>query len=201
MAFVLPELGFDYDDLEPYIDRRTMEIHHTQYHHGYMDKLNKAIEYSELESKSLSEILSQVSKYPQAIRNNGGGFYNHKLFWRILNPNSQTYPGKELADAIKKQFGSLKNMQEEFSGQALSLFGAGWVWLVKQDNGQLAVSSTQNQDNPLMDIVEVKGTPILCLDLWEHAYYLKYENNRADYVLAFWNLVNWETVTDFFINY
>jgi Fe-Mn family superoxide dismutase len=199
MAFVLPELGFDYDDLEPYIDKRTMEIHHTQHHQGYLEKFNKAIEYSELESKSLLEILSQVSRFPENIRNEGGGFYNHKLFWRILNPNDQVYPERELLNAINKQFGSFENMKEIFTDEALSLFGSGWAWLVKKNDGQLIVSSTPNQDNPLMDIVEVRGAPILCLDLWEHAYYLKHKNNRASYIDAFWNVVNWKQVSDLFI--
>jgi Fe-Mn family superoxide dismutase len=194
MAFKLPELGFDYDALEPYIDAQTMEIHHSKHHAGYLKKFNAAIEGTKLEEMKPSDIFAEVSKYNDAVRNNGGGFFNHALFWKFLTPNAHENLDKDLADAITKYFGSLEKLKEEFSNAAATQFGSGWAWLLKKDDGELVVTSSPNQDNPLMDIAPIKGTPILCIDVWEHAYYLKYQNKRPDYVGAFWNVINWDEV-------
>ena len=193
MAFELPKLGYEYTALEPHIDARTMEIHHTKHHAGYTSKLNGAVEGTDLESKSIEEILGGVSGHSIAVRNNGGGYYNHNLYWEVIAPGGATAPEGELLDAINDSFGSVKNFQEAFVQAALTRFGSGWAWLVLQKNN-LAVSSTPNQDNPLMDVAEVQGTPILGIDVWEHAYYLNYQNRRPDYVNAFWNLINWDEV-------
>lgn len=194
MAFELPKLDYAYDALEPHIDARTMEIHHTKHHAAYTANLNKALEGSELEGKSIEEILASAGSLSAAVRNNGGGFYNHNLFWKVLSPNGGGAPQGELAEAIDKAFGSFENFKKEFSAAAATRFGSGWAWLVKTDSG-LVVSSTPNQDNPLMDVADVKGTPILGLDVWEHAYYLHYQNRRPDYISAFWDVVNWEEVS------
>ncbi len=193
MAYDLPELNYDYKALEPYIDTQTMEIHHTKHHAGYTSKFNAAIKDTELENKSLTDIFANISKYSTAIRNNGGGFYNHDLFWKILSPKGGGLPQSDLLGAINKDFGSFEKFKEEFSSAAANLFGSGWAWLVKTNN-KLIVTSTPNQDNPLMDIADVKGIPILVLDVWEHAYYLKYQNKRPDYISAFWNIINWDEV-------
>jgi Fe-Mn family superoxide dismutase len=193
MAFELVKLGYDYAALEPHIDARTMEIHHTKHHGGYTSKLNGAVEGTELEGKTIEEILSSVSGHSAAVRNNGGGYYNHNLYWDVIAPGGATAPEGELLDAINDSFGSVKNFQEAFVQAAVTRFGSGWAWLVLQKN-KLAVSSTPNQDNPLMDVAEVQGTPILGIDVWEHAYYLNYQNRRPDYVNAFWNLINWDEV-------
>ncbi|MFW5755112.1 MAG: superoxide dismutase [Tangfeifania sp.] len=193
MAFELPKLGYSYDALEPNIDARTMEIHHTKHHGGYTTKLNNAVEGTGLEGKTIEEILKNVSAHSTAVRNNGGGYYNHNLYWEILAPGGAKTPEGELADAIDESFGSLENFREAFIQAALTRFGSGWAWLVLQNN-KLAVSSTPNQDNPLMDVAEVQGTPVLGIDVWEHAYYLKYQNKRPDYVNAFWDLINWDEV-------
>jgi len=193
MSFKLPELDYAYDALEPYIDARTMEIHYTKHHQGYTNKLNAAIEGTDLENKSIEEILAQASKAGAAVRNNGGGFYNHTLFWKWLSPNGGGQPSGALADAINSTFGSFEKFKDEFSKAAASRFGSGWAWLIKTDSG-LVISSTPNQDNPLMDVAEVKGTPILGLDVWEHAYYLKYQNRRPEYIEAFFNIINWDEV-------
>ncbi len=193
MAFELAKLGYDYTALEPAIDARTMEIHHTKHHAGYTNNLNAAVAGTELESKSIEDILSGVSKLSVAVRNNGGGYYNHNLYWEVMSPGGSNQPEGVLLDAINDSFGSVKNFQEAFVKAAVTRFGSGWAWLVLQDK-KLAVSSTPNQDNPLMDIAEVKGTPILGIDVWEHAYYLNYQNRRPDYVNAFWNLINWDEV-------
>lgn len=198
MAFKLPDLGFDYNALEPYIDAKTMEIHHTKHHAGYLKKFNAAIEGTELEEMKPSDIFTNVSKYDSAVRNNGGGFFNHALFWKFLTPNSNENLDQKLADAITKYFGTLENLKEEFSEAAAGQFGSGWAWLVKKNNGELVVTSTPNQDNPLMDIALIKGKPILCLDVWEHAYYLNYQNKRPDYIKAFWNVVNWDKVAELY---
>lgn len=195
MAFELPKLEYAYDALEPHIDARTMEIHHSKHHAGYTNNLNGAVAGTELEGKSVEELLGNISKHPVAVRNNGGGFYNHNLFWKVMSPNGGGEPKGELADAIKKDFGSFDAFKEAFNKAAATRFGSGWAWLVKQADGKLVVSSTPNQDNPLMDIAEVKGTPILGLDVWEHAYYLHYQNRRPDYIGAFWNVINWDEVT------
>lgn len=193
MAFELPKLDYDYSALEPHIDARTMEIHHTKHHNAYITNLNNAISGTELEGKSIEDILSNISSAPMAVRNNGGGYYNHNIFWKVMGPNGGGLPSGELADAISKAFGSFDNFKAEFSKAAATRFGSGWAWLVNTPSG-LKVSSTPNQDNPLMDVADVKGTPILGLDVWEHAYYLNYQNRRPDYVSAFWNVINWNEV-------
>lgn len=198
MAFELPKLGYDYNALEPHIDARTMEIHHSKHHGGYTNKLNAAIEGTELENKSIEDILSKVSELPGAVRNNGGGFYNHKLFWEIMSPNGGGQPTGDLLDAINRDFGSFDKFKEEFNNAAATRFGSGWAWLINQ-NGKLVVSSTPNQDNPLMDLAEVKGTPVLGIDVWEHAYYLKYQNKRPEYIDAFWNVIDWDQVAKRFV--
>nr|WP_320022893.1 superoxide dismutase [uncultured Draconibacterium sp.] len=193
MAFELPKLGYDYKALEPHIDARTMEIHHSKHHAGYTNNLNGAVEGTDLAGKSIEEILSGVSGQSAAVRNNGGGFYNHNLYWEVIAPGGAPAPEGVLLDAVNDSFGSIENFQEAFTKAALTHFGSGWAWLVLQNN-KLVVSSTLNQDNPLMDVAEVQGTPILGIDVWEHAYYLNYQNRRPDYVNAFWNLINWDEV-------
>ena len=193
MAFELPKLGYDYSALEPHIDARTMEIHHTKHHAAYTDNLNKALQGSGLEGKSIEEVLKNVSGQPAAVRNNGGGFYNHNLYWKILTPGGASKPEGELLDALNNSFDSFENFRDAFIQAAMTRFGSGWAWLILQDN-KLAITSTPNQDNPLMDVAEVKGAPLLGVDVWEHAYYLKYQNRRADYLNAFWSLVNWDEV-------
>ncbi len=192
MAFKLPELPYSYDALEPHIDARTMEIHHSKHHAGYTNNLNAAVAGSDLEGQSITDILANISKHTVAVRNNGGGFYNHDLFWQVMSPNGGGKPSGNLMLAIEKDFGSFESFKEEFSKAAATRFGSGWAWLVKQSNGKLVVSSTANQDNPLMDVADVKGTPIIGLDVWEHAYYLKFQNKRPDYISEFWEVVNWE---------
>ncbi|MCU4157178.1 superoxide dismutase [Carboxylicivirga sp. A043] len=195
MAFELPKLEYAYDALEPHIDARTMEIHHSKHHAGYTNNLNAAVDGTELAGKSVEDILANVSQHSVAVRNNGGGFYNHNLFWTVMSPNGGGQPDGELAAAIDKAFGTFDAFKESFNKAAATRFGSGWAWLVKQADGSLAVTSTANQDNPLMDIADVKGTPILGLDVWEHAYYLHYQNRRPDYIGAFWNVINWDEVT------
>ncbi|WP_026135475.1 superoxide dismutase [Nafulsella turpanensis] len=194
MAFELPSLPYASDALEPHIDKQTMEIHHGKHHKAYTDKLNAAIEGSDMANKSIEEILKNV-KGNTAVRNNGGGYYNHNLFWSVMGPNAGGQPSGALAEAINKKFGSFDKFKEEFANAAATRFGSGWAWLIVKDNGEVAVTSTANQDNPLMDVAEEKGTPILGLDVWEHAYYLKYQNKRPDYISAFWNVVNWDAVS------
>lgn len=193
MAFELPKLSYDYTALEPHIDARTMEIHHTKHHAGYTSNLNNAIAGSALEGKSIEEILKGTSGHSTAVRNNGGGYYNHNLYWEVMAPGGSPNPEGVLLDAIKESFDSVENFREAFVQAALTRFGSGWAWLVLQNN-KLVVSSTPNQDNPLMDVAEVQGTPVLGVDVWEHAYYLNYQNRRPDYVNAFWNLINWDEV-------
>jgi len=195
MAFKLPELAYSYDGLEPHIDARTMEIHHSKHHAGYTNNLNAAITGTDLEGESIESILANISKHSVAVRNNGGGFFNHDLFWKVMSPNGGGKPEGELLAAIEKDFGSFDSFKEVFAKAAATRFGSGWAWLVKQADGKLVVSSTANQDNPLMDVAEVKGTPILGLDVWEHAYYLKFQNKRPDYISVFWEVVNWEEVS------
>ena len=193
MAFELPNLPYATNALEPSIDQQTMEIHHGKHHKGYTDKLNDAIKGTDMEGKSIEEILKNVGGN-NAVRNNGGGYYNHDLFWKVMSPNAGGQPSGALADAINQKFGSFDKFKEEFSNAAGTRFGSGWAWLIVDGSGNLQVTSTPNQDNPLMDVAEVKGTPILGLDVWEHAYYLKYQNKRPDYVGNWWNVVNWEEV-------
>lgn len=194
MAFVLPALSYAFTALEPHIDARTMEIHHDKHHAAYTNNLNAAIQGTPLESKTIEEILAHVSQHAPGIRNNGGGFYNHNLFWEIMAPNAGREPGGKLAKAIDHKFGSFAAFKEQFSKAGLNQFGSGWAWLLVDAQGELAVSSTPNQDNPLMDVAAVKGTPILGMDVWEHAYYLHYQNRRADYIGAFFNVIDWEEV-------
>ncbi|WP_088653347.1 superoxide dismutase [Geofilum rhodophaeum] len=194
MAFELPKLDYAYNALEPNVDAATMEIHHTKHHAAYTNNLNAALEGSADASKSIEALMADVSKRSVAVRNNGGGFYNHSLFWKVIGPNGSGKPSGDLLQAIEKNFGSFDAFKEEFSKAAATRFGSGWAWLVKTADGKLVVSSTPNQDNPLMDVADVKGTPILGLDVWEHAYYLKYQNRRPDYIQAFWNVVNWDEV-------
>jgi len=193
MSFELKKLGYDYAALEPHIDARTMEIHHTKHHAAYTSKLNDAVKGSDLEGKSIEEILKNVSNHSTAVRNNGGGFYNHNLYWDVIAPGGAKEPKGELLNAINDSLGSLEKFQESFVQAALTRFGSGWAWLVLQEK-KLVISSTPNQDNPLMDVADVKGTPILGIDVWEHAYYLNYQNRKPDYVNAFWSLINWDEV-------
>ena len=195
MAFELPNLPYAYSALEPYIDARTMEIHHSKHHAAYINNLNNAVKGTDLEGKSIEAILSEASKVAPAVRNNGGGLYNHNLFWNVMAPNGGGQPKGDLADAINRSFGSFDAFKEKFNTAAATRFGSGWAWLTKNSKGELQVSSSANQDNPLMDLSEVKGTPILGLDVWEHAYYLHYQNRRPDYIAAFWNVINWDEVT------
>lgn len=198
MAFELPNLDYAYDALEPHIDARTMEIHHSKHHNAYVTNLNKAIEGTDADTMSIEDICKNISKYSVAVRNNGGGHYNHSLFWKVMAPNKGGQPTGALADAINAAFGSFNAFKEQFAAAAATRFGSGWAWLIKNAEGKLQVTSTPNQDNPLMDIAEVKGTPILGVDVWEHAYYLNYQNRRPDYVAAFWNVINWDEVASRF---
>jgi Fe-Mn family superoxide dismutase len=192
MAFTLPSLNYALDALEPHIDAKTMEIHHGKHHQAYITNLNNAVAGTDTEKLSIEEICKNISKYAPAIRNNGGGHYNHSLFWTLLSPNGGGVPTGALAEAINTTFGSLDEMKTKFNTAGATRFGSGWAWLIKNAEGKLEIYSTPNQDNPLMDIAEVKGTPILALDVWEHAYYLHYQNRRPDYCTAWWNVVNWE---------
>ena len=194
MAFELPELGYAYDALEPNIDARTMEIHHTKHHNGYTTKLNAAIEGTDLEGKSIEDILTNLDMSNGAVRNNGGGFYNHSLFWTVMNPADKGYLSGELKDAIEATFGSKEAFMDAFSKAAATQFGSGWAWLCVHPGGKVEVCSTPNQDNPLMPGVTCGGTPILGLDVWEHAYYLNYQNRRPDYIDAFFKVINWNEV-------
>jgi Fe-Mn family superoxide dismutase len=192
--FELPKLPYGYDALEPYIDKTTMEIHYTKHHNGYVTKLNDAVAGTDLENKSLEDILKNASKQPVGVRNNGGGHYNHSLFWTIMKKDGGGFPKGDLESAINSSFGSFEEFKNKFSNAAATRFGSGWAWLIVQD-GKLAVTSTANQDNPIMDVAEAKGTPILGLDVWEHAYYLKYQNRRPEYIDNWWNVINWDEVT------
>jgi len=198
MAFELPALPYASDALEPHIDQQTMEIHHGKHHAAYVTNLNKALEGKEGADSSLEEINKNISKYPVAVRNNGGGHYNHSLFWTVIGPNGGGTPQGELAEAINAAFGSFEDFKTKFAEAGATRFGSGWAWLIVGADGKLAVTSTPNQDNPLMDVAEVQGTPILGMDVWEHAYYLKYQNRRPDYIAAFWNVVDWNAVAERF---
>ena len=198
MAYTLPDLSYEFDALEPHIDAQTMEIHHGKHHAAYVAKLNAAIEGNgDLDAISIKELITNLSAVPEnvrgAVRNNGGGHYNHSLFWNIIAPNAGGQPTGELADAITNDLGGFDAFKEQFSNAAATRFGSGWAWLAVC-NGKLCVCSTPNQDNPIMDVAECRGTPILGLDVWEHAYYLKYQNRRPEYIAAFWNVVNWDAV-------
>lgn len=192
MAFTLPALPYAFNALEPYIDARTMEIHHGKHHNAYITNLNNAIAGTEAEKLSLDEINRNISKYPVAVRNNGGGHYNHSLFWTIMGAGAGGAPTGKLGDAINAAFGTFDEFKTKFAAAATGRFGSGWAWLIKDGSGKLSITSTPNQDNPLMDLQDnVKGTPVIGLDVWEHAYYLHYQNRRPDYVTAWWNVVNW----------
>ncbi len=197
MAFTLPALPYAPDALEPHIDKATMEIHHGKHHQAYVTNLNKALEGKPEADSSIEDIITNISKFPPAVRNNGGGHYNHSLFWTLLSGNGGGEPTGELADAINSTFGSLDELKTQLSNAGATRFGSGWAWLIVAD-GKLVVTSTPNQDNPLMDIAEVKGTPILGIDVWEHAYYLKYQNRRPDYLAAIWNVVDWSKVAELY---
>ncbi len=192
--FALSPLPYAYNALEPYIDAQTMEIHHSRHHAAYVNNLNAAVKGTMAEKMSLEEIMANISKFDMKTRNNGGGHYNHDLFWSILAPNAGGTPSGDLAKAIDQTFGGFENMKTQLNTAASSRFGSGWAWLYVDGNGKLAIGSTPNQDNPLMDIAEIKGTPILGIDVWEHAYYLKYQNKRGDYLGAIWNVINWKEV-------
>ena len=198
MAFELPALAYATDALEPHIDKMTMEIHHGKHHQAYVDNVNKALAGTEGENLKIEDLMKSISKYPMPVRNNGGGHFNHTLYWSIMSPNGGGAPAGDLAKAIDAAFGSFEEFKKKFAEAGMTRFGSGWSWLSVSSDGKLQVSSTPNQDNPLMDIAEVKGTPILGMDVWEHAYYLKYQNKRADYVAAFMNVVNWNAVADRF---
>jgi Fe-Mn family superoxide dismutase len=194
MAFQLPDLPYAFDALEPHIDARTMEIHHGKHHATYTTNLNNAIAGTDLENTPIEDLLANVSQRPPVIRNNGGGYWNHNFFWEILSPNGGGEPTGAIGEAINQAFGSYEEFKKQFSAAAAARFGSGWAWLLKDASGKLSITSTPNQDNPLMDVAEAKGTPVLGLDVWEHAYYLNYQNRRPDYVNAFYNVINWEEV-------
>lgn len=198
MSFELPNLPYAHDALEPHIDARTMEIHHGKHHAGYTAKLNAAVEGTALEGKSITDILNNLDMSNGALRNNGGGYYNHNLFWEVMAPNAGGNPTGELAAAIDKAYGSFEAFKDAFSNAAATQFGSGWAWLCAHKGGAVEVCSTPNQDNPLMPGVSCQGTPILGLDVWEHAYYLNYQNRRPDYINAFFNVINWAKVSEFY---
>ena len=198
MAFTLPALPYATDALEPHIDKLTMEIHHGKHHQAYVTNLNKALEGKPEADSSIEEIITNISKFPPAVRNNGGGHYNHTMFWTLLSPNGGGEPTGPLADAIKSTFGSFDEFKTKVSEAGATRFGSGWAWLIVTPDKKLAVTSTPNQDNPSMDIAEVKGTPVLGIDVWEHAYYLKYQNRRPDYLAAIWNVINWNHVSELY---
>ena len=198
MAFTLAPLPYAHDALEPHIDTLTMQIHHGKHHQAYVDNLNKAIAGTEHENKSLEELVAQAGKISPAVRNNGGGHWNHTFFWESLAPNAGGAPTGELADAITAAFGSFDAFKEKFAAAGMTRFGSGWAWLCVDQKKELCICSSPNQDNPLMDVAECPGTPLLGVDVWEHAYYLKYQNRRADYLASFWNVVNWNKVSERF---
>ncbi len=195
MAFELPDLPYSFNALAPHIDAKTMEIHHDKHHGGYVNKLNAAVEGSPHADMSLADLMKSVGKASTGVRNNGGGHYNHSLFWKVLSPDGGGQPSGDLASAIDSAFGSYDAFKEKFADAAGTRFGSGWAWLIVDDSGSLKVTSTPNQDNPLMDVAETKGTPILGLNVWEHAYYLNYQNKRPEYISAFWHVVNWDQVS------
>jgi Fe-Mn family superoxide dismutase len=198
MSFELKKLDYAYNALEPYIDSKTMEIHHSKHHGGYTNNLNAALEGSGFSGKTIEEVLANVDKLSTAVRNNGGGYYNHNLYWKVLTPGGSESPKGELKMALERDFGSLEAFKDAFSKAAATRFGSGWAWLVKNGN-TLKVGSTPNQDNPLMSVSDFKGKPLLGIDVWEHAYYLNYQNRRPDYIEAFWKLINWDVVEDLYM--
>ena len=200
MAFELPKLNYSFDALEPHIDAKTMEIHYGKHHNGYTNNLNNAISGTELESKTIEEILKNLDLDNMALRNNAGGYFNHNLFWEIMGPNCGGNPSGEISEAINSNFNSFENFKEEFKKAAATRFGSGWAWLCVVGDGKLEICSTPNQDNPLMEN-SCGGNPILCLDVWEHAYYLNYQNRRPDYIEAFFSLINWDEVNSKYLNF
>ncbi|HEV7782725.1 MAG TPA: superoxide dismutase [Chitinophagaceae bacterium] len=198
MAFTLPALPYAHDALEPHIDTLTMQIHHGKHHQAYVDNLNKAIAGTPHENKSLEELVEAAGSISPAVRNNGGGHWNHTFFWNSLAPNAGGVPSGKLADAINEAFGSFEEFKTKFAAGGVGRFGSGWVWLIMKKDGKLDISSTPNQDNPLMDVADIKGVPLLGVDVWEHAYYLKYQNKRPDYLSAIWNVINWDKVSERF---
>lgn len=198
MAFELPSLSYAYDALEPNIDARTMEIHHSKHHNGYTNNLNNAIADSPLADQSIEEILTGLDLDNKAVRNNGGGFYNHRLFWTIMSPNGGGVPSGALTEAIDSAYGSFENFKSEFAKAAATQFGSGWAWLCVHSDGSVKVCATANQDNPLMPGIGCGGTPILGVDVWEHAYYLNYQNRRPDYIQAFFNVIDWNKVSELY---
>ncbi len=198
MAFELPQLAYAHAALEPHIDAKTMEIHHGKHHQAYVTNLNNALAGTDAEKLSIEEICKNISKYPMAVRNNGGGHYNHSLFWAIMAPNAGGTPKGALAAAIESDLGGFEKFKTDFTQAGATRFGSGWAWLSVKADGKLCVCSTPNQDNPLMDIADCKGTPILGMDVWEHAYYLHYQNRRPDYMLAFFNVINWDKVSELY---
>tara|TARA_B100000686_G_scaffold180231_1_gene187176 strand:+ start:587 stop:1192 length:606 start_codon:yes stop_codon:yes gene_type:complete len=200
MAFELPKLNYSFDALEPHIDAKTMEIHYGKHHNGYTNNLNNAISGTELESKTIQEILKNLDLDNMALRNNAGGYFNHNLFWEIMGPNCGGNPSGEISEAINSNFNSFENFKEEFKKAAATRFGSGWAWLCVLGDGKLEICSTPNQDNPLMEN-SCGGNPILCLDVWEHAYYLNYQNRRPDYIEAFFSLINWDEVNSKYLNF
>lgn len=195
-----PELPYAFDALEPYIDAQTMELHYTKHHRGYYDKFLAAVKGTDMEGKPLGELLANISDAPAGVRNNGGGFVNHDLFWKVMSKNGGGEPSGELSEEINKTFGSFEKFKDEFSNAAATRFGSGWAWLIVDGSGKLNITSTPNQDSPLMDVAEIKGTPVLGLDVWEHAYYLKYQNRRPEYINNWFNVINWEEVSKNFKN-
>ena len=193
-----PELGYSYSALEPHIDAMTMEIHHTRHHKAYYDNLQNAVKGTEMADVPFLELLKNISRYPMAVRNNGGGHFNHELFWTLLSSNGGGMPQGALLDAIVKKYNSFDEFKEKFSDAAKTRFGSGWAWLMVKSDGSLAISSTPNQDNPYMDVAECRGIPVMGLDVWEHAYYLKYQNKRPDYVAAYWNVIDWKQVEKYY---
>lgn len=198
MAFTLPALPYLKESLEPFIDVMTMEIHHGKHHNAYVTTLNKAIENTDADKMSIEDILKNISKYPVIVRNNAGGHYNHSMFWTLLRPNGGGNPHGKLGNEIHSAFDSFDEFKKKFTESASGRFGSGWAWLIKNESGKLEICSTPNQDNPLMDIAENKGVPILGLDVWEHAYYLKYQNRRSEYIEAWWNIINWDEASNRF---
>ncbi|MFM2136686.1 MAG: Manganese-dependent superoxide dismutase [Bacteroidota bacterium] len=192
--FSLPPLPYSYDALEPHIDRMTMEIHHTKHHQAYVTNLNKALKDGGFAAESLEELLKEISKFPAAVRNNAGGHWNHSFFWQLMKPGGGGVPSGKTAEAINQSFGSFEDFRTKINEAGMKRFGSGWAWLVKDKDGKLVIGSTPNQDNPLMDVSDFKGTPVLGIDVWEHAYYLKYQNRRGDYLSAWWNLIDWDKV-------
>lgn len=198
MSFTLPSLSYAFNALEPHIDAKTMEIHHGKHHQAYVTNLNNAVAGTDAEKLSIEDLCRNISKYPMPVRNNGGGHFNHTLFWSIMGAVNSHEPVGEIGQAITQAFGDFSRFKEEFAKAGVGRFGSGWAWLLVHD-GKLTISSTPNQDNPLMDVAEVKGTPVLGLDVWEHAYYLHYQNRRPDYIQAWWNVVNWEKVNELYL--